>query len=69
LKNQRYHINRLYKLEGEYKNTAVCDMTRLSSELYEKGKRFRDMTGNNVNHPNDFLARIYAQAILKVIEP
>ncbi|MBE6645624.1 MAG: SGNH/GDSL hydrolase family protein [Ruminococcaceae bacterium] len=67
LKNQRYHVNSLYRLEGEFKNTAVCDMTRLSTELYMGGKRFRDLTGNGVNHPNDFLARIYAQAILTVL--
>ena len=30
-------------------------------------KRYRDMTGNNVNHPNDFLARVYAQTILQTI--
>ena len=33
-----------------------------------KRKLFRDMTGNNVNHPNDFLARVYAQTILAVLE-
>ena len=26
------------------------------------------MTGNNINHANDFLARIYAQALLKTLE-
>lgn len=67
LKNQRYHVNRLYKLEGEFKNTAVCDMTRLSTEIYERGKRFRDLTGNGINHPNDFMASIYAQAILTTL--
>ena len=25
------------------------------------------MTGNNINHPNDFLARVYAQAILEAM--
>lgn len=28
-----------------------------------ESKRYYDMTGNNVNHPNDFLARVYAQAV------
>ena len=36
------------------------------SALLEK-KRFFDMTGNNVNHPNDFLASVYAQTILKIL--
>jgi len=26
------------------------------------------MTGNNVNHANDYLARIYAQTLLKTLE-
>ena len=26
-----------------------------------------DMTGNNVNHPNDFLTRIYCHTVLKAI--
>ena len=25
------------------------------------------MTGNNINHPNDFVARLYAQVILKTM--
>jgi hypothetical protein len=32
-----------------------------------ESKRYYDMTGNNVNHPNDFLARMYAQTILEVM--
>ena len=27
-------------------------------------KRYRDMTGNNINHCNDFSARIYRDTIL-----
>ncbi|MBQ9131573.1 MAG: SGNH/GDSL hydrolase family protein [Clostridia bacterium] len=30
-------------------------------------KRFCHMTGNNINHPNDFLARAYAQSLFKAI--
>ncbi|MBO4548586.1 MAG: SGNH/GDSL hydrolase family protein, partial [Abditibacteriota bacterium] len=30
-------------------------------------KEYYHATGNNVNHPNDFLARIYAQTVIKVI--
>ena len=69
-----WHLNQpllaegLHKLAGEFKNVAVCDMTHLSQDIYAAGKRFRDINANNVNHPGDFLARVYAQAILKVIE-
>lgn len=30
-------------------------------------KRYWDMTGNNINHPNDFLARVYAQVVSQVL--
>lgn len=32
-----------------------------------ESKRYYDMTGNNVNHPNDFLARVYAQAVSSLL--
>lgn len=42
---------------------ALVPMTSMHTALMEK-KQFYDMTGNNINHPCDFLARIYAQVIL-----
>ncbi len=57
----------LYKMEEKYPFVAVADMTEMHYNILEMGKRYRDMTGNNVNHPNDFLIRIYAQVILKTI--
>ena len=47
-------------------NVAIVDMTHMHLDLLKK-KKFKDMTGNNVNHPNDFLVRIYAQSILTVM--
>lgn len=41
----------------------VLNMTKLHAQLLS-GKKYLDMTGNNINHPNDFLIRIYAQALL-----
>lgn len=46
---------------------ALVPMTDMHAALLSR-KRFYDMTGNNVNHPNDFLAAVYAQTILSVIE-
>jgi acyl-CoA thioesterase I len=43
--------------------TALCDVTSIWGKLLER-KRFVDLTGNGVNHPNDFGHRLYAQAIL-----
>jgi len=53
---------------------SICDkhchidlipVTSVHKSILES-KRYYDMTGNNVNHPNDFLARIYAQTAIKV---
>ena len=41
---------------------AFADFGTMHKSLLEK-KRFIDMTGNNVNHPNDFLIRCHAQYI------
>ena len=41
---------------------ALADMTSIWAELL-KHKQDRDMTGNGVNHPNDFGHRIYAQVL------
>lgn len=41
-------------------------MTSLHASLLEK-KPYYHMTGNNINHPNDFLARLYAQSIVEAI--
>ena len=45
---------------------ALADLTTLWGELLER-KRDCDLTGNGVNHPNDFGHRVYAQAILGLL--
>ena len=45
---------------------AVAPMTSVSTYIHSK-KRYRDTTGNNVNHPSDFLARTYAQVIFQTV--
>ncbi|MEP7106529.1 MAG: SGNH/GDSL hydrolase family protein [Ferruginibacter sp.] len=47
---------------------VIVDMTSVHSELL-KYKSYQDMTGNNINHPNDFLIRWYAQQILSIFIP
>ena len=32
-------------------------------------KNYLDLSGNGVNHPNDFLHRIYAMRVLEVLAP
>ena len=45
---------------------AVADVTSLWMELL-KQKSFYDLTGNGVNHPNDFGHKIYSQVILELL--
>ena len=61
------HEALLCDLAEEYGNAAdIARITAMHKALMEK-KRYFDMTGNNINHPNDFLARVYAQSLLTVI--
>ena len=51
---------------AKHRHMDLIPVTSVHTEVL-KHKRYYDMTGNNVNHPNDFLARIYAQTALKVL--
>jgi hypothetical protein len=42
-------------------------MTAVHGSLLSK-KSYADMTGNNINHPNDYLARVYAQTLLTTVK-
>ncbi|MBU0478666.1 hypothetical protein KKC91_08875 [bacterium] len=44
----------------------LADMTQMWMDLL-KFKRYHDLTGNGVNHPNDFGHRIYAQVLLGLL--
>ncbi len=46
--------------------TAVVDFYSIHSDILKK-KSFASTTGNNINHPNDWLIRAYAQNILAAI--
>jgi len=48
---------------------ALADMTTLWRDLLER-KSVHDLSGNGINHPNDFGHRLYAQVILGLmVEP
>ncbi|MBQ4066509.1 MAG: InlB B-repeat-containing protein, partial [Clostridia bacterium] len=47
---------------------AVADVTAIHSSLLEI-KNYLDFSGDNMCHPNDFMARIYAQVCLEAIVP
>jgi lysophospholipase L1-like esterase len=53
-------------LKMETTGVVVADVTTFHESLLQK-KRYYDMSGNNVNHPNDFMARSYAQVIFQTV--
>ncbi len=68
--NQYLQEAQLLTLESEYqsagKHCAVAQMTSVSQAVLTR-KEFVDYTGNNINHPNDFFARVYAQTLIQTI--
>lgn len=62
LENRR----RLVKLSGDFDRVAIADVMAVTEAILQR-KKFADISGNNLNHPNDFLHRIYADVILNVI--
>jgi lysophospholipase L1-like esterase len=63
-KDYEAYQNALLKLSSEFENVGVATVYNTVTSLYANGKRFQDCTGNNVNHPNDFMTRVYAQTVL-----
>lgn len=49
-------------------NVALADVTTPWLELLKR-KPFADISGNNINHPNDFGHRLYAQLICELFPP
>ena len=50
--------------EIEEYNCCTVDIGSMHKDLLDAGKCYTAMSSNNVNHPNDFLARIYAMNLL-----
>jgi hypothetical protein len=56
----------LLELQGS--GIAVADLTSIWPELLKR-KSFYDLTGNGVNHPNDYGHLVYAQVIFATLNP
>ena len=56
----------LLELEAELPFAAVADVTVMHEAMLER-KRFVDACANGINHPNDFVARLYAQVVLRTL--
>ncbi len=60
---ETYYKNSLAK---RYPEVGIVPVTSLHRTLLET-KPYYHMTGNNINHPNDFLSRVYAQAVVSAL--
>lgn len=56
----REYLEALRALEGP--GVALADLWSMHGYLLGQ-KTYEDMTGNHVNHPNDFMVRVYAQVL------
>lgn len=66
-KNQTEYTEYLGKIVKNYENVSVVDIGAVHQELLDMGKHYTEMSSNNVNHPNDFLARVYAMNLLSTL--
>lgn len=59
-KHQDEYARALMDLQGQ--GTVIADFCSMQKYLLQR-KRFIDLTGNNVNHPNDFMIRCHGQLL------
>lgn len=68
--NQYRFESQLQKLATSYRENGVaCSvmcMTSTSQAILTR-KSFSDYSGNNINHPNDFMVRVYAQTFIQTL--
>ena len=60
--------SKLEEIVTERKGVALTPMSEMHKYLMTK-KRYSDMSGNGINHPNDFFVRIYAQTMSALLMP
>ncbi len=55
---------KLVQIANEESGVIYVDVCSFQNSMYSAGKRFIDLTTNNINHPNDFFARTFAMCLL-----
>lgn len=61
------YADELIALEGKYERVACADVFRFQKSLLEK-KQWEDLIADNLNHPCDYMQRMYVQAISATLE-
>ena len=64
--NQPRYIGVLQEIAARRKGVGVADMTSIHRYVLDR-KPFCDQSGNNINHPNDFISRLYTQVIIHTL--
>jgi lysophospholipase L1-like esterase len=67
IKQQEKHLDSLAK--AYRKDNIPCAVARVHSVsvAIQEHKTFNDYSGNNINHPNDWFYRVYAQTLLQTV--
>lgn len=65
----RNHEQVLRDIGLEDPNTDIAPVHSVFCQLETIGKQYLELTGNCINHPNDFSVQIYAQTVLSVLLP
>lgn len=64
-KNQTEYTQYLSRVKALYEEgVCIVDIGTVHQELLDAGKLYTEISSNNVNHPNDFMARVYAMELL-----
>ena len=58
----------LAEIAKEDAHSVYLDIQGVHTWLLER-KNYESITGNNINHPNDYIHRIYAKMALEVLLP
>lgn len=66
-KNQTEYTEYLGKISKNYEKVSVIDLGAIHQDLLDSGKYYTEMSSNNVNHPNDFFARVYAMTLISTL--
>ncbi len=64
---QTDYLKPLRDLADQYEGVGICDWTTLTLDIQKKKSSF-DMYANNINHPADWLERVFATALIESFE-
>lgn len=59
--------DKLVEIANASTGIIVAPVSGVTKSIYDNGKRFEDVNSNNLNHPNDYIHRVYAQTVLKTM--